>query len=261
MSIKKNCPVCGKEFITYPSEIKSGGGKHCSKKCMGESFKKSRLGENHPNWKEKIKCICKECGKAFYVNPCVLKNNRGKYCSKKCKDSSQAGETNPLRKKIKIICELCGNIFYVMPYVLRNGGGKFCSSDCYHKGTSGENNPLWKGGISFEPYCPKFNARRKKAVRDFFNNTCLACGKLASENIVGKKGAINLPVHHADHDKEQGCNGKPFNLVPLCNDCHVDELYNQEEYQKYINKTLEEGFKWGIWNRDEYMEKVMYSED
>jgi len=29
----------------------------------------------------------------------------------------------------------------------------------------------------------------------------------------------------------------------------------------YINKTLEEGFKWGIWNREEYIEKVMYVEN
>ena len=89
----------------------------------------------------------------------------------------------------------------------------------------------------------------------------MTCGKLASENIAGKRGVINLSVHHADHDKEQGCNGKPFNLAPLCYDCRVDELYNQEKYMKYINKTLEEGFKWGIWNEEEYMKQVMYPED
>lgn len=29
----KTCLVCGKEFITYPSKIKIGRGKYCSKKC------------------------------------------------------------------------------------------------------------------------------------------------------------------------------------------------------------------------------------
>ena len=255
MSIKKNCLVCGEEFITYPSEIKLGRGKYCSKKCMGEAFKKSRLGENHPNWKEKIKCICKECGKEFYVNPCVLKNGRGKYCSKKCKDASQAGETNPLRKKIKRVCEVCNTVFFVMPYVLRDGGGKYCSSDCFHKGASGENSPMWKGGVSFEPYCPRFNKRRKEAVREFFGRRCLACG------VEEKDCRTKLPVHHVDHDKEQGCDGKPFNLVPFCKSCHADELYKQDEYIVYVNKTLEEGFKWGIWNKEEYMEKVMYPDD
>lgn len=29
----KNCKVCQKEFITYPSKLKIGRGKYCSKKC------------------------------------------------------------------------------------------------------------------------------------------------------------------------------------------------------------------------------------
>ncbi len=31
--IKKSCEVCGKEFKTYPSKIKMGKGKYCSKLC------------------------------------------------------------------------------------------------------------------------------------------------------------------------------------------------------------------------------------
>jgi hypothetical protein len=41
---------------------------------------------------------------------------------------------------------------------------------------------------------------------------------------------------------------------------HLREQYNKEEYATYINKTLREGFKWGIWNEQEYIEKVMYDE-
>lgn len=29
----KNCSVCGQEFVTYPSKIKLGRGKYCSKEC------------------------------------------------------------------------------------------------------------------------------------------------------------------------------------------------------------------------------------
>lgn len=29
-----NCLVCGKEFKVYPSMIKSGRGRYCSKKCV-----------------------------------------------------------------------------------------------------------------------------------------------------------------------------------------------------------------------------------
>jgi hypothetical protein len=120
-----------------------------------------------------------------------------------------------------------------------------------HADFSGENNPSWLGGISFLPYCPKNTKSRKHAVRVFFG-ACICCG----EHIVDYRWAFS--VHHVDHDKQQGCDGKPFNLVPLCKHCHAKELSRIEEYKNYINKTLEEGFKWGIWNREEYMEKVMY---
>jgi hypothetical protein len=116
----------------------------------------------------------------------------------------------------------------------------------------GEKNHAWKGGISFFPYCIKFDRRRKKATRDFFNNTCICCGSHINEL------PKNLSVHHIDHDKEQGCNGKPFNLVPLCHSCHSIENHYREEYATYINKTLEDGFKWGIWSSVQYMKEVMY---
>ena len=31
---------------------------------------------------------------------------------------------------------------------------------------------------------------------------------------------FRLSVHHLDNDKEQGCNGKKWKLVPLCIHCH-----------------------------------------
>jgi hypothetical protein len=114
----------------------------------------------------------------------------------------------------------------------------------------GEDNPAWNGGTSFFPYCQKFNKKRRKAVREFFNYLCICTGEPSYTR--------ELSVHHIDHDKEQGCNGKPFNLVPMNPEHHAKEQYNKEEYKAYINKTLREGFKWGIWNEQEYIEKVMY---
>jgi len=117
-------------------------------------------------------------------------------------------------------------------------------------GRTGSSSPNWKGGTSYGIYCLKFNERRKRAVRDYFNNLCICTGEPQYNK------ALN--VHHVDHDKEQGCNGKPFNLVPMCDKHHNLEQHHREEYKAYINKTLREGFKWGIWNEEEYMEKVMY---
>jgi hypothetical protein len=119
---------------------------------------------------------------------------------------------------------------------------------------SGENSHTWKGGVSFIPYCYKFNPRRRRAVRDFFNNRCICCGTHVSEL------RTNLHVHHIDHDKMQGCVGKPFNLVPLCDSDHSKEKFKEREFQEYIIKTLDEGFKWGIWSREQYEKEVMYPE-
>lgn len=129
---------------------------------------------------------------------------------------------------------------------------------------SGDKCHLWKGGISFFPYCIKFNNRRRRAVRLFFNNTCICCGEDMDSNIYRAKGGTVKPhelcVHHVDHDREQGCNGKLFNLVPFCKSCHGLEQADPEGYAAYINKTLEEGFKWGIWSEKEYIKDVMYPE-
>jgi hypothetical protein len=128
----------------------------------------------------------------------------------------------------------------------------------------GENNKGWKGGLSYLPYCFRFNERRRRMVRVFFGYFCICCGKHATENIIFWKNGykpVEHSVHHIDHDKEQGCNGKPFNLVPLCHECHGKELHKEEEYKKHINKTLEEGFKWGIWSRGQYEIEVMYPEE
>lgn len=129
-----------------------------------------------------------------------------------------------------------------------------------HEKYSRENHPGWKGGISYLPYCYKFNYKRKCATRTFFGNNCICCGKTHHENITLAGNYKALSVHHINHNKDEGCNGLPFNLVPLCSTCHGKELYKEQDYKNYINKTLQEGFKWGIWSEQEYMEKVMYSE-
>ena len=79
----------------------------------------------------------------------------------------------------------------------------------------GEKSYRWLGGISFLPYCPKFNRKLKEEVRNKFRRKCFLCGKTEVEN-----NGKNMCVHHIDYDKEQGCNGKTFELVPLCRSCH-----------------------------------------
>ena len=255
---KSVCKNCGKEFTAYPYKIKIGCGKYCSRAC----FLKSNRGEKNIHWKggDKIH-ICQTCGKEFVVTYSKDKYGWGKYCSAECMSIGFServkGKNNPNWKggKIKYVCEICGKEFYVNQYKIKSGIVKYCSKKCKDISCIGEGSPAWKGGTTYFPYCSKFNKRRREAVRKFFNYKCIMCGIDQTDLI------RNLPIHHIDHDKEQGCNGKSFNLVPLCINCHAKERSREEEYKKYINKTLDEGFKWGIWDKKEYIEKVMYPDN
>lgn len=79
---------------------------------------------------------------------------------------------------------------------------------------TGETHPNWQGGISFEPYCSKFNNQLKESIRNRDNRTCVLCGTSEIQN--GQR----LSVHHIDADKMQGCNGKRWHLCALCKSCN-----------------------------------------
>jgi len=99
--IKLICQQCGKEFYTYFSRIKWGGGKFCSKKCSGQWRSENLRGEKNWSWKGgKIKRVCKQCDKVFYVFPGIIKKGWGNFCSRKCVKLfigiGQKGKDNPM---------------------------------------------------------------------------------------------------------------------------------------------------------------------
>jgi hypothetical protein len=92
---------------------------------------------------------------------------------------------------------------------------------------------FWKGGISFEPYCVKFNRVFKEYIRFKFNNKCFLCSMTTEEN-----GQL-LSVHHVNYNKNCGCDGdKTCNFVPLCRSCHSKTNYNRDYWQKLIADKL-----------------------
>ena len=106
-----------------------------------------------------------------------------------------------------------------------------------HADVSGENNPNWNGGISYFPYCTKFNNTLKEEVRDKFGRKCFLCPKTEEEE--GRK----LSVHHVDYNKEQGCNGVRWLLVPLCRSCNSKVNNNRDYWQDFITEKLrQEGY-------------------
>ena len=95
---------------------------------------------------------------------------------------------------------------------------------------SGTKHYNWQGGISFLPYCQKFNDKLKKLIRDRDNHTCQLCG--VKEN--GKK----LSVHHIHYDKE---NCYP-DLMGLCLRCNSKVNSNRIYYESFfMNKLNERG--------------------
>lgn len=97
---------------------------------------------------------------------------------------------------------------------------------------SGEKHPAWRGGISFEPYCPKFNDTFKEFIRDKFGRVCFLCQTTEEEN------EQRLSVHHVNYDKSCLCNDVECEFVPLCKSCHTRTNANREYWESFIMEKL-----------------------
>ncbi len=93
----------------------------------------------------------------------------------------------------------------------------------------GPNHPLWKGGEYQHKYCFKFNNKLKEEIRNKFNRRCYLCDRNESTK-------RRLGIHHIDYDKLQGCKGKKWALIPLCESCHCKTLSNKHHwFNLFIN--------------------------
>jgi G:T-mismatch repair DNA endonuclease (very short patch repair protein) len=136
-------------------------GKHHSEEAL-QKISQNRIyaeGENHPNWKPKIKLICQTCGKLFYLKPSGIKKGKGKFCSRKCKEEWQSwynkGSNNPAWKggPIRCECKECGKIFYTPLNEIKKGWGKYCSRQCQTQGIRRNKNKPTKPERIFEEIC------------------------------------------------------------------------------------------------------------
>jgi len=119
--------------------------------------------------------------------------------------------------------------------------GKYCGCE----------SPNWRGGISKLPYCEKWTEKLREEIRDKYNRMCFLCDKKEKDNITITNRCRKLSVHHIDGDKEQGCNNKPWFLVPLCIHCHGKTTGLPEYHIKLIQLlynlyAIREVWKW--WN-------------
>lgn len=238
--IKQICKNCKKEFKNI-SHLKAI---FCSRKC----WKLFNRGENHPNWKEKIKIKCQECNKVFNAYP-YEKEKR--FCGVKCYGKWQS--KNIVREKstrwnggkIKIRCRICLKVFYTN--LAQKNTAKFCSKKCQDKGRigkfTGKNSPTWKGGKN-KIICKICN----KIFFDYLSNNPIFCSPKCkynwmSENISGEQhpnwlGGKSFEPYGIEF------NGELKEQVRIrdnyrCQQCfrHQDELYykNGKKYSLIIH--------------------------
>ena len=188
----------------------------------------------------RIEIICKQCGNTAKI---IKYQRSGEFCSQRCSTQWKRGENHPMWKggKATLICEYCGK-----PYKDNlTADRKYCSNSCSAKRRVGPLNPAWQGGISFEPYCPKFNAEFKERVRAFFDYECLICGKPQAENIGITDGKHHLlGVHHVSYNKETCCDDSIPMFAPTCLRCHGRtngrKDGNRERWQYMLSYIIQE---------------------
>jgi hypothetical protein len=100
----------------------------------------------------------------------------------------------------------------------------------------GERCGTWKGGISFEPYCVKFNREFKERVRAFFGHECVECHMTTEEN--GRA----LDVHHVNYDKMMCCNDVKPLFVSLCKSHNAKANSNRDYWENHYTDIINEQY-------------------
>jgi hypothetical protein len=242
----KICKHCGK---TIPNSKLNKI--YCSRDCYFNSVDSARI--------DTLEGVCIQCGSGFSVNKryrYLLKTK--KFCSHECSEIYHSGENHhKYIKWIKCNCKICGKEYEVIPYL--SDKIKTCRDPlCYKKWMSisftGENSNMWKGGISFEPYCPKFNDTFKERVRAFFEYKCVECGIKQTES--------KLSVHHVHYDKMSCCDPNvPRMFVPLCRSCHTKTNHNRNDWREHFEQLIisQHGGR-SYYTQDEWDEKTLKKE-
>lgn len=165
-------------------------------------------GKDHPNYKEKIRINCSQCGKPMEVMP--YRADTQKYCSAECYGRAQ-------NRQVEKKCTYCGkSVMVKLRHNRKNPERSFCNMICRAKWAVGANNPAWRGG--YEPYYGENWEHQRRAARKRDKYTCQHCGKTEKEN------GQELDVHHIiprrKFNGDYKAANKLSNLITLCMSCH-----------------------------------------
>lgn len=124
------------------------------------------------------------------------------------------------------LCRRCAGINAIKALTKRNKGRSLSIihrkkiSKSMEGKNSGDKNGSWRGGVSFVPYCYKFNFEFKETVRYFFNRLCFLCG------VTEEESGMRHDVHHVNYNKNCLCDSN-CEFVPLCRSCHNKTNHNR----------------------------------
>ena len=172
----------------------------------------------------------------------ISESNKGKMCGSK---NPMFGKHHLKATKLKMSISHMGNLSNTGKHLSEETKlkmsivGKGRKQSCEHvtkrtERLKGEGNPQWKGGISFEPYCPKFNDRFKERVRAFFGYQCVECGIM--------QNGTKLSVHHVNFDKGTCCNNSIPLFVTLCKVCHPKTNHNRLFWEYWFTEMINHQF-------------------
>lgn len=204
--MKAACINCGQIFYTFPSRIKSGKGKYCSREC---AYAARTAGADK---------VCRCCGKTFstkYLSK--TEGEKAKYCSKKCFYAAHA--------QVVVVCRQCRAEFSVDPSKIKQGKGKYCSRKCWYLSRRTQ-----KDETLFARGCKQMKDWKKAVLaRDGYK--CAKCG--AKNN--------GLAAHHIiPFSKDEALRYEVGNGITLCNECHKEihlEMNLSEQYDIFFVKT------------------------
>ena len=100
---------------------------------------------------------------------------------------------------------------------------------CLEESRAFEGNPNWRGGISFEQYCPVWKDKNfKESIKQRDGYKCLNphCNSKKSED---------LTVHHIDYNKK---NCHPKNLITLCRSCNSKANFDRKNHEAYYKNVV-----------------------
>jgi hypothetical protein len=195
------------------------------------------LSDKYINNRQKLEVICP----SGHITDCTFDNFRSgfrcKHCAKNVKHNIEfireqfEKEGYELitkhyvnsKQKLKYMCTL-GHIHEITWTDWYNGGYR-CPT-CWAISICGSGNNQWKGGKSFEEYCPVWRDKDyKESIRYRDGNKCINC-------YCYSKRPNDLTVHHIDYNKK---NCHHNNLITLCRVCNIlankDREWHKAWYQ------------------------------